>query len=521
MGLNKTSFLVPKTKSNRSSFAKAALKTDIKEEEKETKRWHQKELRDVGATRRKSNKNKRPKTSVSANALRKKGNKLFDPKYFAKPPEPAHLVLPPRPPQMVNPQPVHYITDGKARPDGSHLTPALAANGMAEGISTGQGSRMLLHTGNDLLDTMLTGVPMHGTVMPDPYTSVKTFTTGTLYQISQGAVFPSSATTTYGGFALEFTGSGHHSMCIPAMTAGASTVTIDWTWANSSVAASVGLENGEFVSRPQGMNLTLIPKLVGPLHSVQIFAVPLLPMDLELMTTSSVANHPQTCASPMTMAQVQLGGRVWSLTAGEQLSFCCSPLDNRSFDFKLGGLSRGMYASQYALGWGGWVIWGWGFTAGDGYTIRMNMAEEHAIAPTAASLYGYPRHTNYADPVESSNVKNWYSYAQEAGLGAIGYFADEAADFMLRKFVGGGIGGGFDANDYNKPLLAKILGRETFDTIPRAEGGLCSRGVNPPFAGLKDDQKDEKNDLNDEPIVLTPKNARRPSLATSLTSRKK
>jgi len=503
------------------------LQSDISSEEKETRRWHAKEIRDVARTgnykRKQRNNNAKPKTA------KPKEQQPAPPKKEDK--SNTKLALPtlrPKPPALNEPPPIYYEKD--------FTQPASAAGVAGVGqnimVDTGAVRNELFRTGNVILDTMFSGVPQPGSRMPDPYTSVRTLSFSGMHNELLPTILATNEVL--GGNALVFVGSGTDTIMIPQLTPTAEDVSIAWT--GSQGKRHLGIYSTDFVSRPMGINITLEPRLVGPQHPVVINAFPILP--LGLVSLSGVpTGWPGTINSGLTTVQTIWGGRTWTLNPGETVTFCGAPLDNRSYDFELASVARGDYAALGQLAWGGWVIWWTGMQPYDTMQLRGCYAEEAALIPNTTSKYGYPTSRNPVDPIGAANVKDTFSDLLDKGMGAFSYLADTV--LPMSSII---MGDWMRSQQGQRPWINLGLNRRAMSATCATDSAVIpNREPMAPYAALShinprrppDEVKLDSmpldhlsqatkavNALTDEPEIITPKSARRPS-AISLGGRRK
>lgn len=432
---------------------------------------------------------------------------------------------PPLPPHSNYPKPLMFATSGVATADNSHLQ---ARNGSSVLVNLGMGGKQIISTGKPQLDAMFSGLASYEARMPDPYTAVKTFVTDCFYNSVFVPAFPSSGTTTYGGFCFAFNGSPLKTVKFPTVTPGSSTVAIAW---NGGSYVDAGINNANFVSRPMGVNASMTFELIGPVHNVIVNALPLLPCALSGLAAAP-GGFPTAQEEGLTTLQSVMGGRSWSVSPGSTVSLACVPLDNRSWDFEASNTERGHYDALGQLSWGGWVVWGWGLTAGDKILFRTTYGEECAIVPGNSTIYNYAQEKNPCDPVYASKIKDMFSTLVDEGFSAIEYAASAALPIMYAAIRGHSMG----------PLdsvLAKN-GVSLGSAQPSYDRGAnlvrATREPKPPFSSASEHKVPDIEDLplthlseatktvnalTDAPEMVTPKNARRPSLSLSLTSRKK
>lgn len=485
--------------------AKPPIKAIMRQEEQEVSRlernFHAQELASIGMPARP----KRQKPTKGMKQLQVPG--------------------PPNPRRVTYPQALMFATNGNASADNSHLQ---ARNGSSVLVNLGMGGKQIMRTGVPQLDTMFSGLASYEARMPDPYTAVKTFVTDCFYNSVFVPAFPASGTTTYGGFCFGFNGSPLKTVKFPAVTAGASSVAISWS---SGTFVDAGINNANFVSRPMGINASITFELVGPVHNVIVNALPLLPCALSGLIAAP-GGFPTAQEEGLTTLQSVMGGRSWSVSPGSTVSFSCVPLDNRSWDFETSNMERGDYAALGQLSWGGWVVWGWGLTAGDKVLFRTTYGEECAIAPGNSTIYNYAQEKNPTDPVRASRIKDTFSTLVDQGFSAIEYAASAALPILYAAI-----------KNHSMGPVSELLSKQgvSFGSAQpmwdkHINMNLATREPRPPFSSQQETKTPDLDDmplthlsastkaanaLTDPPEMVTPKNARRPSLSLSLTGRKK
>lgn len=386
-------------------------------------------------------------------------------------------------------------------------------------VATGQTASASIHTGNHYVDAMLTGFATSADRMPDPYTCVKTFTTNCHYSDIVAPNYPISGTTTYGGRSFLLMGSGAETIGSPVLTPDASDVKVAY---NGIVPLNVGMGSTALLSRPVGVTQTLTFLGVGPVHKVTVTAIPILPDVISTLAAAPVS-WPTTLSAGLTTIMSIWGGRQWQLEPGESLDFICSPLDNRSFDFEQSSIARGRFDALGQIAWSGWLVWFWGMTAGDTIARRVVVGEECCYVTNGSTSYAFPQSRNPPDPIRSSTAKNLFSSLMEKGYGAFKYAFDRQFPMLSNIW---------------KSLSPQSLGMNS-DTQPTGFMSAAATSLmRRPLQQLTVNPQEEKeledcplhmqlseatktvNALTDAPEVVTPRYARRPSLALSLTKKR-
>lgn len=407
--------------------------------------------------------------------------------------------------------------------------PALKAINETVDVSFGRPFSSGFRTGNKVVDAMISGYADSSARMPDPFTCVPTFPVNSHYSASCVPTFPATGTTTYGGIAMLLMGSGVECWKLVSLTGGASTVSIAW---DTGTAYNIGINSANFVSRPIGINSNLTYTSVGPLHPITITAFPILPDTLSSIAAAPTG-WPTTLSSGLTTVQSVWGGRQWQVNPGESVNFITAPLDNRSFDFELSTSARSRYDALGQIAWSGWVIWIWGMTAGDTIGVRTTVGEECAYTNATSTVYNYPQSRVAADPQKASAAKDTFSNFMERGYGAVKYAAEHVAPIVSKAWdlVGriGALGANNDTNftgylNAGQGALVHCLPGPRRHNLPEQKSRIVPQESKElddcELPNLSESTK-TVNALTDAPEMVTPRNARRPSLALSLSSKKR
>jgi hypothetical protein len=278
--------------------------------------------------------------------------------------------------------------------------------------------------------------------------------------------------------------------------------------------------------------MTLTYNAVGPLHNVTVTAFPIMP-DILTGLTAAPAGWPATLSAGLTTTQSTWGGRQWQLSPGQSVSVICAPLDNRSFDFEQSSTERGKYDAFGQIAWAGWLVWVWGMTTGDTLTRRATVGEECAYLNNTTTAYAFPTSRNPPKPLVSAEAKDTFSNYMEKGLGAFSYATNTVFPILSKTWnsLSPYLKNNKDNNNNDNSFSVSNLGL-TADTNPMGfvvADLLCRSLRRIPRALCADTKKgcaEEKvPDIEDCVMpadeMVTPRNARRPSLSLSLTSRKK
>jgi len=503
----------------------------IKTEEKETQQMHNREIKVAGAVanagnQRSKQQRQRPARAAAAIQARSALANAIPPLMFSSG---VYEVMNPGTPAQ----------EAKLRAESQTQT--------ATAINTGTASSSAIHTGNVYVDSMFSGMSTSTSRMPDPYTSVRTFTTSVMTNGTISPNFPSSPPSTFGGFAMMVNGSGLKTIGYPHLdaTAIAGDVAIDWTGTTMTIYNG-GINSPNFVTRPSGISLCLDVHSIGPVHDIVINAFPILPMSLTYASGASIYGWPAYLSNGLTALQSTWGGRTWTVPSNGRLSFAFSPMDNRSFDFEAGNAERGAYDALGQIAWGGWVIWGWGMTEGDRILLRMVFGEECALVTASTTAFAYPTSRNPANPTAAAAAKDEYSGLLDKGFGAIEYLYDKMAPTASKIYS-------FLTDDNSRPLAPNgttkfdfgadsgcnftgfmncmpVLSRGGCAIVPRPIASMSRKGKSTPPDELKNIEDCDMphlsvatrtvNALTDPPEIVTPLSARRPSIAKSLTGRR-
>jgi hypothetical protein len=373
---------------------------------------------------------------------------------------------------------------------------------------------------------MLSGVPASASRMPDPYTSVQTFVTSYYTSGQMIPTYPASGTTSYGGTCYLFSGSGVKSLRAPTLTGGASDVTIAY---NGGTDTDCGVNNVNFMSRPMGCNFTIIPQLIGPVHNITISAFPTLPTQLSTLAASPTG-WPGTLSAALTTTHALWGGRTWSVSPGEALTFCAAPMDNRGFDFEVSNTERLGDSGDARHSWGGWVIWIWGMTIGDKLNWKCAIGEECAYRTNNTTAYGYPKSRVAPNPMKAAATKSTFTSYLEKGIGAYKFATDQV--LPVAEALWKGVSGLMGSHDTHPKKFAFDTG---FAPMTVAHGvfskfvlPLSLRGDRPEPPPLPVEERvvsrKFQEEKEDQLEIVTPTCARRasltPSLAPLLSARK-
>jgi len=353
---------------------------------------------------------------------------------------------------------------------------------------------------NPSLDVMFTGVPRGDSRPKDNFSNASTVQ----YSVSSSGAFTLSggtASTPNWGTVGVIAGSGantfKHSCTLTSYNP---------AWDTGTVV-SAGLNGSDWLSRPMGYRLKLLPILVGPSHPVTICGFPIIPSEVAAFSTHP-GGWPTDVSQGPTAVECSWGARQWLVQPGQTVQFCGLPLDNRGYDFCVSSTPRLNSGGLGRQAWTGWVFWAYGFMPGDQLRYSITFAEECLQITEMTTNYAYPGYMRKADPVTFAQTVNEAQDAATAGL--TGYLdtgiravgravRDSFIEYWNGKFHGHAPTFDFGVTDPNTALWPPP---SVFSTTTKRT---------PPVVEM-----DEMKDLTEQPVVLTPATARRPSLAPSL-----
>lgn len=390
------------------------------------------------------------------------------------------------------------------------------ANGppMRSALDLGSFRTKKISTHNNWADAVLNGIPTGDARYPDPFTLLKTTQT----VVSSSSTITSIATSTsstaasydYADYGL-FKGSPINTYGLGNSLA-AGTLAFDWSarvsWYNC------GLGSADFLTRPNGYVMDIIPRLTGPVHNVTLFAVPLLPFKVADISIPAPVGWPAAPNQGLTATQVSWGGREWELNSTSKgVRLISLPLDSRCFDFTSGNGERGSIANYSEMAWSGWCWWVNGMGAGDKLDIVFSACEEVVMKTSTTTQYAWPSSDKPSDSRARDQANNTVKEITSSGLNGFSMI-DQVVDFAkeawgIGKKVGSLIGALAGTFGFAPPLtpMASILSDRTalltstdyrdseLKSFVNPRGTITSR-THPP-----DEQKDEFEDLSKSVLI--------------------
>lgn len=295
-----------------------------------------------------------------------------------------------------------------------------------------------INTGQPWADTVMNGIPTGESRYPDPFTLAKTTQTVVSQTYRSLPVLTGTDPTTY-AFSCwgALKGSPVHTFSVGI---GADLTTtpysIDWhDWDASAGMTwiSGGLQSSDFYTRPNGVIIDIIPRLVGPAHSVKMYAVPMQPL-----TKSDYTAHPAGWPTDpnrgLTGLQVTWGGREWELdSTSKGVRLVTLPLDARCFDFLLGTSERTSISGAYAMSWTSWVWWITGLGAADSVDLVCNYCEECIIKNITTAAYAWPSTIRNTSTASRDSANSAIKKLAESGYTGVS-FLDGTIDFAKKAW---------------------------------------------------------------------------------------
>jgi len=198
------------------------------------------------------------------------------------------------------------------------------------------------------------------------------------------------------------------------------------------------------------------------------------------------------------------------------------------------------------MAWTGWVFWVFGATAVDKLTYKLNVVEETLFRTVESTVFPYPQSLRKSNSGVRDSLINTAAQAVQSGLNGI-KLGDKIMDAV--KGVGSGLlkkltsmgsallpevfgaSGGFSnmAPPANLPdsffeksaqarkLMSQRVGRGKVPKRPPEE----EKKLEAMPLGMLSEATRAVNALTDDPEIVTPRNARRPSLTLSVGGRRK
>lgn len=315
-------------------------------------------------------------------------------------------------------------------------------NPVTSSVDLGVFREKKINTGVAWADTVMNGLPSGDSRYPDPFTLAKT--TQTVVSQTYRAI-PCYTT------ALEQSGSDY-SFCAYGALRGSPTNTfaiglnldntttpysLDWkpfvTDGSGMVWQNGGLVSTDFYTRPNGIVMDIIPRLVGPAHSVKMYAVPIQPLS-HAEFTAHPAGWPTDPQRGLTGLLVTWGGREWELdSTSKGVRLVTLPLDSRCFDFWGGASDRAGIAGGVGVAWTSWIWWIIGLGDGDSVDIVCNCCEECLLKNVTTAAYAWPSTVRNTDTSARDASNRKIKQLAEAGLTGVS-FLDSSIDFAKQAW---------------------------------------------------------------------------------------
>jgi len=287
--------------------------------------------------------------------------------------------------------------------------------------------------------------------------------------------------------------------------------TIDYT---TKVYYDCGMMSGDFLTRPLGVTLTMSPVLLSTTHPMLVFAMPVVPFTLSTFTGGT--GFPIKVVDYPSAANANSGARGWIVNPGDKLHFSCLPMDNRGFDFVVGNDERDLYDATGKQAWSGWFVWGYTFstaTGADSLLCNLTYTEEIMQLPFTNTAYAYPKNTPNASATMMDQAINEVSHAKDLGMNAVKEVMGAAS----------GIADLYRTLHQTNSTYQSATDAGVTDSLGYRGAQLRTMPIAriiPPNVALKPPTQVDEEKYDDQVLVVTPKQARRPSIAHSLTSKR-
>lgn len=282
---------------------------------------------------------------------------------------------------------------------------------------------------------VLNGVALGDVRFPDPFRLYPTTTTLVQYswEIQPTCTTGASSTNPDYAFNAVFKGS-------PVVTGWtfqpSSSTACDWKYADRAggLTYNCGLVSADFMERPNGYVLEIIPQLRGIEHAVSIHAMPFAPLLSSSFTAAVPTGWPALFSIGPSPWQRYVGARSWQFKPGDsEIRLSCLPLDSRGLDFLQGNTERMGQNDNAQLAWSGWAIWAYGFTANDSVRFVTRCVDEvYPMSMGSGANYAYPASQRGSDPITAARAVNETIAAADAGLTGI-KVVDNAIDWTVTK----------------------------------------------------------------------------------------
>jgi len=178
------------------------------------------------------------------------------------------------------------------------------------------------------------------------------------------------------------------------------------------------MQSGNFWTRPNGIVLDIEVALVGPAHTVKIYAFPVQPMFSTELSASDITGWPTNPMAGLSAPQVSWGGREWEVDASSRgVRLVSLPVDSRGLDFQRGDLERYQIQNYACIAWSTWVWWVAGMSSEDTLNLTINYTEE--VFPYTIGVdtqYAYPANARATDSkLKDENVNTVKAVASSGG----------------------------------------------------------------------------------------------------------
>jgi len=309
-------------------------------------------------------------------------------------------------------KPVYFVRD--CTTDANALT-------LPTAVDIGATRIQRIKTGVPWSDAVMNGYAQGDCRFPDPFTLQKTSVAviSTTVTLTSAATSSTSSTSSYDYTqAGLFKGSPVYTLMACGPPSGNS-YKLDWK-SDDAMWYSTGINSADFVSRPNGMVLDIIPRLVGVVHTVKLYAFPVLPLMTSNLTTKDVAGWPSDPNLGLSPVEASWGGREWeidSTTKGVRL--VSVPIDSRCLDFYTSTGERANFYGDAHVGWSGWVYWFSGLNSSDRVDYQLSTVEEvMPITWGTATQYVYPASTRKTSATLRDQATNAVQALTDGGFGA-------------------------------------------------------------------------------------------------------
>lgn len=416
------------TKQRSKSRAQSNLQAAILAEEKETARYHNIEVNNLRRDLKTAKQGVTLRRGVTMNKARKPVRRKSAPIVNMAPHKPQADMVPF----------VHITTEPIKFGD---KPKALQAKPIMSAVDLGAFRAKKVNTGNAWADAVMNGMPSGDSRYPDPFTLMKTTQTVVSSTLRLGSESSSSTSGSLYGYTASglFKGSPIGTYSWGALDAASEPYVFDWhkrtgvettgqTWHNC------GLGTDDFYTRPNGVVMDIIPRLVGPAHSIKIYAVPLLPFHMSEMTAQP-AGWPVYPNLGLSGLHVSWGGREWEIdSTSKGVRLVCLPVDSRGFDFLAGATERSAISGTAYTAWSGWMWWANGMNGEDTFDIVVSTCEEVMVKTLNESTqYAWPATEKITNSMLKDKANNVVKNLATSGFNAFSII-DQSVDFTKKSW---------------------------------------------------------------------------------------